>query len=159
MIHTVAAAVPGAAHGISVASLLPPAAGDASWRSVLWAVTVATDGAVLVAAALLLTAVHLEPERHVIFKGKRNWKARPIFPNVSQTRDSLIQSQNGGEFNTCALSLRNVKQNFQTSAWHEENTFLTLTRRYKVNHFTRVRSKTTAPWSWHPAAKMARYWE
>lgn len=68
MIHTVTAAVPGAAHGISVASLLPPAAGDASWRSMLRAVTVSTDCTVLIANALLLTAVHLETETPISFQ-------------------------------------------------------------------------------------------
>lgn len=50
-VHTVAAAVPWAAHGISMATLLPPAAGEAARGSLLRAVAVAAHTALLITAA------------------------------------------------------------------------------------------------------------
>lgn len=49
--RTVAAAVPRTAHGISVAALLLPAAGEAAGRGLLRAVAVASHAALLIAAA------------------------------------------------------------------------------------------------------------
>lgn len=48
---TVTAAVAGAAHGIPVAALLPPAAVEAAGGSVVRAVAVASHAALLIAAA------------------------------------------------------------------------------------------------------------
>lgn len=50
-IRTVTAAVPRAAHGISMAALLPPAAGQAARGGLLGAVAVAAHAALLVVAA------------------------------------------------------------------------------------------------------------
>lgn len=50
-VRTVTAAVPGTAHGISMAALLPPAAGEAAGRSLLRAVAVASHAALLIVAA------------------------------------------------------------------------------------------------------------
>lgn len=49
--RTVAAAVPGTAHGIPIAALLPPAAVEAAGRGVMGAVAVASHAALLIIAA------------------------------------------------------------------------------------------------------------
>lgn len=49
--RTVAAAVPGTAHGIPIAALLPPAAVEAAGRGVMRAVAVASHAALLIIAA------------------------------------------------------------------------------------------------------------
>lgn len=49
--NIVAAAVSRAAHGISMAALLPPAAGEAARRSLLRTVAVAAHAALLIVAA------------------------------------------------------------------------------------------------------------
>lgn len=84
--RTVAAAVPGTAHGIPIAALLPPAAVEAAGRGVMRAVAVASHAALLVVAAW----IHLlEKQKRAMFKSVVIWMLNQPISQVQKKKNSL----------------------------------------------------------------------